>query len=134
MYFVDISQNTQRFLDKLDSHISQRIETTLKRLETNPVPSDAKFIGRDKGEKVFRYRVGDYRALYTLNEKEKIILITKIDKRPRVYDWVVIVTWIVLSFLGSRMIKAATSFIRTMVFSRTSGFLLFVIFLLSLIG
>ncbi len=86
MYFVDISQNTQRFLDKLDSHISQRIETTLKRLETNPVPSDAKFIGRDKGEKVFRYRVGDYRALYTLNEKEKIILITKIDKRPRVYD------------------------------------------------
>ena len=86
MYFVDLSQNAQRFLDKLDLHISQRIESTLKRLETNPVPSDAKFIGRDKGEKVFRYRVGDYRALYTLNEKEKIILITKIDKRPRVYD------------------------------------------------
>lgn len=86
MFFVDISQNAQRFLDKLDSHISERIESTLKRLENNPVPSDAKFIGRDKGEKVFRYRIGDYRALYTLNEKDKIVLVTKIDKRPRVYD------------------------------------------------
>ena len=86
MYFVDLSQNAQRFLDKLDLHISQRIESSLKRLETNPIPSDSKFIDRDKGEKVFRYRIGDYRALYKIKEKDKIILITKIDKRPRVYD------------------------------------------------
>ncbi|MBI2507482.1 type II toxin-antitoxin system RelE/ParE family toxin [Candidatus Woesearchaeota archaeon] len=52
-----------------------------------PVPSDAKFIGRDEsGEKIFRYRIGDYRALYKIKDHEKVILITKIDKRPRVYD------------------------------------------------
>ena len=40
----------------------------------------------EDGEKVFRYRIGEYRALYKLKEKENVILISKIDKRPRVYD------------------------------------------------
>ena len=86
MYFVDLSQRAQKFLDKLDSHIKERIEHTLKRLENNPIPSDAKFIGRETGEKIFRYRIGDYRALYFVNENTRIILVIKIDKRPRVYD------------------------------------------------
>lgn len=86
MYAVELSQNAQKFLNKLDSHIKERIENTLKRLEANPVPSDAKFIGRDSNEKMFRYRIGHYRALYLLDETNKIILIIKIDKRPRIYD------------------------------------------------
>mgnify|MGYP001583368168 FL=1 len=86
MYLVALSQRAQKFLDKLDFHIKERIENTLKRLESNPVPSDVVFIGREVGDKVFRYRIGDYRALYKLKDSEKIILITKIDKRPRVYD------------------------------------------------
>ena len=87
MYFLDLSQRAQKFLDKFDSHIKDRIENTLKRLENNPVPSDTKFIGRESGEKIFRYRIGDYRALYSINESKKIILVMKIDKRPGVYDW-----------------------------------------------
>ncbi len=75
MYFVDVSQRAQKFLDKLDFHIRDRIENTLKRLENNPVPSDTKFIGRESGEKIFRYRIGDYRALYSINENKKIILV-----------------------------------------------------------
>jgi len=57
----------------------------LKRLKDDPIPSDAKFIGRDNNEKIFRYRIGDYRALYKVKDVEKIILITKVDKRPRIY-------------------------------------------------
>ena len=30
--------------------------------------------------------MGGYRALYKVKEAEKIVLIAKIDKRPRVYD------------------------------------------------
>ena len=86
MYFVSLSQRTQKFLNKLDSHIKERIENSLKRLENNPIPSDAKFIGRENGEKVFRYRIGDYRALYSVDENKKVVLVIKIDKRPRVYD------------------------------------------------
>jgi len=83
---VELSQRAQKFLEKLDKHISKRIEQRLKRLEENPIPSDAKFIGRDNGDTVFRYRVGDYRALYKVKGKEEVVLIAKIDKRPRVYN------------------------------------------------
>ncbi len=87
MYNVDQSQRAQKFLDKLDKHITKRIEDSLKRLSANPYLSDAKFIGRDEmGEKIFRYRIGDYRALYKVKEQQKVVLVAKIDKRPRVYN------------------------------------------------
>ncbi|MBI2549194.1 type II toxin-antitoxin system RelE/ParE family toxin [Candidatus Woesearchaeota archaeon] len=87
MYHVDVSTRAEKFIDKLDNHLRLRIEERLKKLKDNPIPSDAKFIGRDEmGEKIFRYRIGAYRALYKIKEQEQIILISKIDKRPRVYD------------------------------------------------
>ena len=86
MYSVELSQKADKFLEKLDKHVRDRLEERLKRLGEEPVPSDAKFICRDNGDKVFRYRIGDYRALYKVKDKEKIILIAKIDKRPRVYN------------------------------------------------
>lgn len=86
MYFVEISQQAQKFLDKLDKFIRNRIEERLKKLGDIPIPSDAKFIMRDGMEKVFRYRIGDFRALYKVKDSEKIVLVAKIDKRPRVYD------------------------------------------------
>lgn len=85
MYAVELSQRAQEFLNKLDAHIRERIENSLRRLKENPIPSDAKFIGRENNEMVFRYRIGDYRALYKVKESQKIVLIAKIDKRPRIY-------------------------------------------------
>ena len=86
MYSLEFSNQPRKFIKKLDAHLSLRIIQRLENLKENPIPSDSVFIGRDKGDKVFRYRIGDYRALYKLKESEHIILITKIDKRPRVYD------------------------------------------------
>ena len=58
MYSVHTSQKTEQFLKKLDEHIRKRVEERLKRLAENPIPSDAKFIGRDdQHEKIFRYRM-----------------------------------------------------------------------------
>ena len=87
MHALELSQKAQKFLEKLDSHIRTRIEDRLRNLKDIPVPSDAKYIGRDDaGDKIFRYRIGDYRALYKVKDREKIVLVAKIDKRPRVYD------------------------------------------------
>jgi len=86
MYFVELSIRVQDFLAKLDKKIKERIEKRLKNLENNPVPSDSKFIERDCNEMVFRYRIGKFRVLYKVKENDKIVLITKIDKRERVYD------------------------------------------------
>jgi len=86
MYFVELSVRAQDFLEKLDAKTKERIEKRLKNLESNPVPSDSKFIGRENNEMVFRYRIGKFRVLYKFKEARKIILITKIDKREKVYD------------------------------------------------
>ena len=86
MYSVELSQMATKFLDKLDKHLSERIEERLKILAEDQVPSDSKFVGRHEGDKVFRLRIGGYRALYKIKEKEKIVLVTRIDKRDRVYQ------------------------------------------------
>ncbi len=54
MYIIELSQDAQNFLNKLDNPIRERIEKSLKRLENNPFPSDVKFIGRHNGDKVLR--------------------------------------------------------------------------------
>ena len=85
MYSIELSVRVQKFLNRLDYLIKKRIEERLKKLKDNPVPSDTKFVGRYKGEKIFRYRIGDYGALYKIKENQNIILITKLDKRPKIY-------------------------------------------------
>ena len=86
MHAVHLSQRAEKFLDKLDAHLRERIVDRLKRLAVDPVPTDAKFLGRDEGEKVFRYRIGEYRALYKVKESLGIVLVTKVEKRPRAYQ------------------------------------------------
>lgn len=86
MYSVELSERARAFLSKLDRHLRKRIEKRIRNLASDPVSSDAKFIGRFKGDRIFRYRIGKYRSLYRLKDKKKTVLITKIDKRPRVYS------------------------------------------------
>ena len=85
MYSVEVSQHADKFLNKLHEALRERIKDRLRSLADNPVPSDSKFITRDSNDKVFRIRIGDYRALYKMKEKEKVILVAKINKRPRAY-------------------------------------------------
>ena len=86
MIVIELSVRVQRFMGKIDLHIRNRIKSRLKNLSDNPIPSDAKFIGREEGSMIFRYRIGGYRCLYKYFSKRGIVLIVKIDKRSRVYD------------------------------------------------
>ncbi|HZX20297.1 MAG TPA: type II toxin-antitoxin system RelE/ParE family toxin [archaeon] len=85
MHEVHLSQKATKFLEKIDANLRERIISRLKNLGETPIPSDSKFITRENGDKIFRYRIGSYRALYKVKDKEKMVLITKIDKRPRIY-------------------------------------------------
>ncbi len=49
-----------------------------------PIPSDAKFMGRHEGDRVFRYRIGPYHAIYKLKNQE--IIISNIGYRKDIYD------------------------------------------------
>ncbi len=85
MYEVHLSERADKSLNKLDNHIKDRIIERLKKLALDPIPKDSKFIRREGIDKIFRYRIGDFRTLYKVKEDENIVLITKIDKRSKVY-------------------------------------------------
>lgn len=86
MFEIEYSKSSKKFLKKLDKNLLIRIFNRIERLKENPVLSDSKFIKRENNEKIFRYRIGKYRVLYKIKETDNVILITKIDKRGRVYD------------------------------------------------
>jgi len=87
MHRLEYSNQAKKFLKNLDKHLLERILAWLELLTEISIPSDSKFLGRNnEGDKIFRFRIGAYRALYLYDEANKIVLITNIDKRPRVYD------------------------------------------------
>jgi len=84
-FSIDYDKQPLGFLNKQDKHITTRIMDKIDEiLSNNPVSHGAVSIVGEHG--VYRIRVGDYRALYRINYKEKKIVIIKLDKRSKVYD------------------------------------------------
>ena len=68
MFSIEFAAQPKKFLKNLDLHVTERIIKRIERLKQEPIPSDAKFIGRENSYKIFRYRIGDYRALYKITK------------------------------------------------------------------
>jgi len=68
--------------EKLPSNVKLRVIEALKQILVNPrvgVP----LVGPLKG--LWRVRIGKYRVIYEINEKEKIVVFHDVDLRKRVY-------------------------------------------------
>ncbi|WP_274596519.1 type II toxin-antitoxin system RelE family toxin [Microcystis aeruginosa] len=62
----------------------QRVSDSLEKLQQYPRPSGVvKLKGEDK---MYRLRVGDYRIVYTIEDNDKIIKVTRIGHRQDVYQ------------------------------------------------
>lgn len=70
------------FLKRLSKTERKRIFLQLEKLKSNPFPLGVKRIQNTR-EKIYRIRIGLYRALYRVQNEE--IIIFKIDKRSKVY-------------------------------------------------
>ena len=82
-YIVEISVTARKQLSKLPNTIAERIEENLLDLEENPRPMGSiKLKGRD----AYRMRIGDYRAIYTINDNILKVIVIKVAHRRDVYD------------------------------------------------
>lgn len=81
-YQVILQQPAEKELDALESSIYKRIVTRLLALEENPRPAGVKKL---QGQESYRLRVGDYRVLYTIDDKGKKIFIMAVGHRREVY-------------------------------------------------
>jgi len=77
---------TPRFvksLNKLDTAIKQRVLHKTTELADNPY--DGKML-RSELRGLFSLRVGDYRIIYWVDEKENIVWLVNVGHRRRVYE------------------------------------------------
>ena len=81
MYNIEWTRGALEELEKLESHISNRIIKKVDDLTEDPYKRDIK---RLKGISGFRLRIGDYRVIFEI-EKETIILL-KVGHRKHIYD------------------------------------------------
>ena len=82
-YTVVISRAAQKAMDRLDGDIYSRIIHKLESLEDNPRPMGVeKLAGADN---LYRIRVGDWRVIYMIQDKNLMVLVVKVAHRREVY-------------------------------------------------
>lgn len=79
------SSRARKYIQGLDRVTKKRINKKIDKLEKDPFPKEVERVQEYKGEKVFRVRVGDQRILYLVRYNPNKLIITKVDKRARVY-------------------------------------------------
>lgn len=81
-YQVILQRPAEKELEALDSSIHKRIVTRLLALEENPRPTGVKKL---QGQESYRLRIGDYRVLYTIDDKSRKVFIMAVGHRREVY-------------------------------------------------
>lgn len=82
-YSILLAPPAERQLKALAEATQKRIVTRLKTLQHNPRPQGVKKLtGEDD---LYRIREGNYRIIYTIRDKELVVLVVKIGDRKDVY-------------------------------------------------
>ena len=80
-YSLEWNPKVRVFLRKLPKSIAQRIIKKILLIKESPFS----YLQHFEGEKVYKLRVGDYRALIDVEYSTKILLVQVIDHRKRIY-------------------------------------------------
>jgi mRNA interferase RelE/StbE len=81
-YRIIIEDSVFKILKKIHSPARNLILETIKQLGEDPRPHGCKKL---KGTEAYRVRNGDYRIIYTINDKEILITVIKVGHRKDVY-------------------------------------------------
>ena len=83
-YTLEVKATAQKELDALDNSLFTRIDRRILALAENPRPAGCKKL---KGYKdLWRVRMGDWRIGYIVNDAARLVSVTRVAHRSRVYD------------------------------------------------
>lgn len=80
-YSIKWNPNILKFLDKLPKPITERIIKKIEDIKNNPFH----YLEHYEGEKVYKLRIGNYRALIDVDFLNKILIVRIVDHRRRIY-------------------------------------------------
>jgi len=82
MYQIKLDKRVEKELDKIPEKMFDKIEKLILSLKDNPRPLGVKKL---TNQEHWRIRVGEYRILYEIDDKDEVIAIFKIKYRKDVY-------------------------------------------------
>ena len=82
-YRVALTTSAERELKKLSRQIIERIVRRLEHLSSDPRPPGSKKL--TGGDAEWRIRIGDYRAVYLIDDANKKVEVTRVAHRGTVY-------------------------------------------------
>ncbi len=77
VYKIDLPKRVSRQLDKIPNKDYPPVSKAIKSLEEIPRPSGCKKLH----ESLYRIRIGDFRVVYWIDDKNRSIIITKVERR-----------------------------------------------------
>lgn len=83
-YRVELVSSAEKELNWLPVKLIARIIARLENLAFNPRPPGCKKLSG--GENEWRIRVGDYRVIYSIDDKARMVDVTRIAHRREVYN------------------------------------------------
>lgn len=83
-YAVELKPSARKELERLPAKLIERIFPKLEDLGGEPRPKGCKKL--KGGHREWRIRVGDYRAVYTIDDEKLVVSIMRIRHRSEVYE------------------------------------------------
>ncbi len=82
MFQIEITKTAENFLRKLQKKDAENILKKIYSIRENPF----RFLKRLKGEKLWRLRIGDYRAIVDVIISMNKIIVIRIGHRKNIYE------------------------------------------------
>jgi len=82
-YTIFIRRSAQKSLARIAAPFQDHIIAAIRRLAVTPYPAGVKKLS---GREAWRIRVGDYRVIYDIDDKRRIIEVVAIGHRREVYN------------------------------------------------
>lgn len=82
-YSLQISKTAEKSLKKIPKKVLSKLVQTIRYLVHDPWPLGCKKLAGE--ENTYRIRVGIYRVIYEIRQKELVILVLKIGHRKDAY-------------------------------------------------
>jgi len=82
-YTIRMDSRTRKVLDRLPGDLHGRVMRKLDALEENPRPFGVEKMAGP--EDLYRVRVGDWRIVYAIRDRELVVIVIRIGNRREVY-------------------------------------------------
>ena len=80
-YKISFHPKVKKFFQKHQDDTAKRILNKLHTIKSNPF----RYLDHYEGEKLYKLRIGDFRALIDVDNEKKILYVEVLDKRSRIY-------------------------------------------------